>query len=504
MVRPASGALGVRPLPLFKAELDCGKLVHGIASNVDCRKRRSNSAGPSLSARPNGFRGVSARVVRTATLTAESNVANPESSTSSPDRTVPKRVCIFVEPSPFTYVCGYKNRFCNSIKHLVEAGCEVLVVTTGKGVSLPGADTSAMIDQPEEYYGAKVISSFSVGCPWYSQLPLSLALSPRIYKKVKDFKPDLIHCTTPGLMVFSAWLYTKLLKLPLVLSYHTHLPKYLPGYNLAFLAPALWALIRMMHTAAQLTLATSIMLANELKEQNAAPRELIQVWKKGVDTDVFHPRFKSAEMRARLTDGHPEDPVMVHVGRLGAEKNLKFLKGMLEKIPNLRLAFVGDGPSRVDLQEYFKGTKTTFLGMLHGEELSAAYASADVFAMPSESETLGFVVLESMACQVPVVAVRAGGIPDIIHSDDVGGFLYESGDLEEATRLVKNLLDDDELRESSGLAARSAVSEWDWNAATLHMLNEQYPAALEAYKKQQKKKEEASSEGDYQPTPAPA
>lgn len=51
-----------------------------------------------------------------------------------------------------------------------------------------------------------------------------------------------------------------------------------------------------------------------------------QVWKKGVDTEVFNPKFKSLEMRSRLTDGHPEDPIMVHVGRLGAEKNLKFLK----------------------------------------------------------------------------------------------------------------------------------------------------------------------------------
>lgn len=119
-------------------------------------------------------------------------------------------------------------------------------------------------------------------------------------------------------------------------------------------------------------------------------------------------------MRDRLTAGHPEDPVMVYVGRLGSEKNLTFLKGVLKRLPNLRLAFVGDGPSREELEQFFAGTRTTFVGMLHGEELSAAYASADVFVMPSETETLGFVVMEAMASQVPVVAVRAGGIPDII------------------------------------------------------------------------------------------
>jgi sulfoquinovosyltransferase len=62
---------------------------------------------------------------------------------------------------------------------------------------------------------------------------------------------------------------------------------------------------------------------------------------------------------------------------------------MLERIPNARLAFVGDGPAREELKQYFAGTPTVFTGMLHGEELSAAYASADVFVMPSETETLG-------------------------------------------------------------------------------------------------------------------
>ena len=129
-------------------------------------------------------------------------------------------------------------------------------------------------------------------------------------------------------------------------------------------------------------------------------------------------------MRSRLTDGHPEDPVMIYVGRLGNEKNLKFLKGILGRSPNLRLAFVGDGPAREELHSYFSGTKTTFVGMLHGDDLSAAYASADVFVMPSETETLGFVVMEAMASQVPVVAVRAGGIPDIINDDSTAEMAF--------------------------------------------------------------------------------
>ncbi len=60
------------------------------------------------------------------------------------------------------------------------------------------------------------------------QVPLTFALSPRIWREVRDFQPDLIHCSSPGVMVFAAKLYAWLLKKPIVLSYHTHVPSYLP------------------------------------------------------------------------------------------------------------------------------------------------------------------------------------------------------------------------------------------------------------------------------------
>lgn len=97
-------------------------------------------------------------------------------------------------------------------------------------------------------------------------------------------------------------------------------------------------------------------------------------------------------MRRRLCGGiDHEGPLLVYVGRLGAEKNLDFLRQVLPRVPNARLALVGDGPARGVLEGVFEGTPTVFAGMLRGEALSQAYASADVFVMPSESETLGIV-----------------------------------------------------------------------------------------------------------------
>ncbi len=89
------------------------------------------------------------------------------------------------------------------------------------------------------------------------------------------------------------------------------------------------------------------------------------MWKKGVDSDTFHPRFRSDAMRSRLTGGHPERPVLIYVGRLGFEKNLFFLRELLDRNPGVAMAFVGDGPARSELQAKFKGTPTTFLGTLH-------------------------------------------------------------------------------------------------------------------------------------------
>lgn len=414
---------------------------------------------------------------RTVLCRALSGLSGTSGNVSQP---IPKRVCIMVEPSPFTYICGYMNRYRNTIKYLTELGCEVMVVTPGKGVCAPGADPSAFVDQPEEFEGAEVVETFSFSFPWYGNLPLSFGLSPRIYSKVKEFNPDVIHCSSPGVMWFAAFVYSRMLRKALLYSYHTHVPEYMPSYNFgAFLVPVMWSIIRFFHKAAHLVLSTSSVLADELASMDAPAKESLDVWKKGVCSETFHPKYECNVMRHRLTEGHDESPLLLSVGRLGSEKNLTFLRGILERHPKARLAFVGDGPAREELQAYFAGTNTYFAGMLRGEELAAAYASADVFLMPSESETLGFVVLEAMASGKPVVAVRAGGIPDILKKEGQTGFLYDSGDIETASGLVERLVEDVELRNAVGRNAREEVSNWDWRAATKHLLRVQYPAAIQ-------------------------
>lgn len=100
----------------------------------------------------------------------------------------------------------------------------------------------------------------------------------------------------------------------------------------------------------------------------------------------------------------------------------------------------------------FEGKNVHFTGMLTGEELSQAYASGDIFITPSESETLGFVVLEAMASGIPVVCARAGGIPDIVNQNGVTGYLYTPGDVEDCVGKLKALIESPDLRERIGRA----------------------------------------------------
>ena len=126
-------------------------------------------------------------------------------------------------------------------------------------------------------------------------------------------------------------------------------------------------------------------------------------------------------MRDRLSQGNPDKPLLLYVGRLGQEKGLEKLQKVLDLNPNVRLAFVGTGPSENKLKTLYQDyPQVYFAGQLVGKELSSAYASCDIFVMPSETETLGFVVMEALASGIPVVGVAAGGVIDLIQHNKTG------------------------------------------------------------------------------------
>jgi glycosyltransferase involved in cell wall biosynthesis len=137
-------------------------------------------------------------------------------------------------------------------------------------------------------------------------------------------------------------------------------------------------------------------------------------------------------------------------------------------MPEARLALVGDGPHRQQLERVFEGTATTFVGYLSGDALASAYASGDAFVFPSSTETLGLVLLEAMAAGCPVVGANRGGIPDIV-TDGVNGRLYEPDQPASLITAVQRLLGDQTTRSQLRQAARLEAERWGWAGATAQL-----------------------------------
>lgn len=381
------------------------------------------------------------------------------------------RVCLMVEPSPFTYVSGYSNRYQALTDHLLSKNHYVEFITVD---SSTGA--------PEEWKGSPVHYTPGIRLPFYNGLTISFDWKWTALRRIRRMKPDILHVSTPGIMGFIAALASRLWKIPLVMSYHTHLPVYIESYVVRpkWLQRALiwlsWKLLRIQHRWADILLVTSGPIQEEFQRHGMSAK----VWLKGIDTERFHPRHGSGSMRHRMTDGNVDDFLLVYIGRLASEKRLTDLKPILDRLPGCRLSFVGDGPMRESLETLFMETPTTFLGQLSGRELSQAFSSADLFVMPSDSETLGFVVLESMASGVPVVASRAGGIPDLIENQRTG-MLVPPGSTHDFVKAIQSVVADSSRLRSLAERARKATEEWTWEASMEHLTRVYYKDAIRIY-----------------------
>jgi sulfoquinovosyltransferase len=398
------------------------------------------------------------------------SLASNSSSSSSRSQS-PLRICILVEPSPLTYVSGYANRFQALLHYLAENTMDnVHVVTTETLVQ----------DRPNEWLGIPVHYTVGVRLPHYPSLSLSADCTAKALRVVWQTKPDIIHVTSPGFFVFSGCFLSRIFHVPLIISYHTHIPIYVRSYlprafGISRAAEWLaWRLIRLVHSFADLTVVTSPQILQEF-QRHRIPR--CDVWQKGINTTRFHPSFYSTDMRKRMTAGHVTDFLIVYIGRLGTEKRVKDLRSILETMPdNARLCIVGTGPEEQELHAYFNNTRTVFTGQLTGVELSQAFSSGDVFCMPSDSETLGFVVLESMASGVPVVAANAGGIPDLIENGKTG-FLVPPGDTEAFADRLHLLQKNPNSRADMAMAGRQETEKWSWESSMSKLRHEQYENA---------------------------
>jgi glycosyltransferase involved in cell wall biosynthesis len=348
---------------------------------------------------------------------------------------------------------GVVTRLTATVRHLRAMGHQVAIV--------------APEPSPPVFEGVRVdtVPTVSVGFiaggrPW--GLPL-----PRVARYLDRFGPDLVHVVNPFVVGVAGVVAARLRRWPLVASYHTNVAAYARFYHLGFTAPAVWALLRLLHNSADLNLATSEAVRQDILHHGI---RRVELWERAVDTDLFHPDRRSAAMRRRLAARAPDAPVALYVGRLAPEKGLDRLRPLADLRPPVNLAFVGDGPERARLERLFAGTGAVFTGMLQGEELARAYASADLFLFPSTTDTLGLVVLEALASGLPVVAADSPPSREMLEGTGAGR-LFDPADPGALAALVARLAAPSAAGERRAMAvrARQEAERRDWRAATARL-----------------------------------
>lgn len=356
-------------------------------------------------------------------------------------------------------VDGVVNTLCRLLDHLQARGHDSILFAPAGG--------------PDAYATTPVCGVPGLPLPWYPAIRLVPPWAD-VRSRLQAFRPDVIHLLNPFSLGLVGLRQARPLGVPIAASFHTDVPGYLARYGFSALERPAWAYLRWLHRHADLNLCPSRATLHQL-QQHGFPR--LKVWTRGVDPQVFSPEHRSMAVRQHLTGGRPQARLLLYVGRLAAEKRVELLLPVLAALPGVRLALVGDGPARADLEGRFPPDRTVFTGWLRGTALAQVYAAADIFVFPSANETLGNVVLEAMASGLPVVAAGAGGPLDLVQ-DGVNGFLYPPEDQEASCRLVGRLVDDPAVAERLGRQAREYALTRSW-PAVLDGLLEDYRHLLE-------------------------
>ncbi len=333
------------------------------------------------------------------------------------------------------------------LEHLAQEGHDALLVAPSG---------------PPTYAGAPVHHVRSVALPTYREFPVGLATQRHLRRLVQAFAPDVVHLASPAWLGHQAGEAARSLGVPVVAVYQTDLVGFAERYPFPGAGAAMRRLTRRVHGPADRTLVPSSASHAQLAALGV-PR--LHRWGRGVDTALFHPGRRTAQLAAEL-GAAPGERVVGYVGRLAAEKELDLLTH-LDAVPGVRLVLVGGGPEEERLRALLP--RAAFLGVRHGEDLARVVASLDVFVHTGSTETFCQSAQEALASGVPVVAPRAGGPVDLVH-EGRDGFLHAPGDGAALAAHVRRLVGDDALRARLGRSATAGVQGRSWDAVNAQLL----------------------------------
>ena len=349
---------------------------------------------------------------------------------------------------------------------------------TGHTTMLLGPDSGM-----EEYAGAEIVGTAGLPFPFYPELKFNF-FRPLFMRRLGEFRPDIIHLVDPVILGATGLAAARFFNVPLISSYHTNLAAYCEHFGFSLLTRPMWSYNRLVHNSCSLTFCPSPSTAAMLRLEGF---EHLRIWPRGVDTNIFKPERRNPALRASwLGDDADNKTVLLYVGRVSWEKNLRLLVQAYHGMNHSKchLVIVGEGPASLEMQQELAGLPVIFTGYLSGEPLATAYASADVFAFPSRTETFGQVVLEAMASGLPVVGLVAEGVCDLVENERTG-LLVEDSHIQEDEQVVcyrnslENLIQDTQKRHEMSNAALIEAQRRSWYEA-MECLVRGYKEVVEA------------------------
>ena len=282
-------------------------------------------------------------------------------------------------------------------------------------------------------------------CPTYPDIRLSFFPGTRIARRLAELDPDAIHIATEGPLGLAARRYAMRHDIPFTTAYHTRFPEYIKA-RIAMPLSWSYAFLRWFHGPARAVMAPTVVVRKDLEAWGFTN---VVLWSRGVDLDIFKPG-KSDRLNT-------DPPIFLYVGRVAVEKNIEAFLEL--DLPGSKWV-AGAGPSLAGLRARFPDVN--FLGVLDQWELAKVYASAQVFVFPSKTDTFGLVLLEAMACGLPVAAYPVTGPLDVL-GDSKAGIMHE--DLRTACLAALELKREDAVTHAQKFSWRAATEEF---LANLH------------------------------------
>jgi glycosyltransferase involved in cell wall biosynthesis len=284
-------------------------------------------------------------------------------------------------------------------------------------------------------------------CPTYPDIRLSLFAGGKVRRRLSDFDPDALHIATEGPLGLAARRFALRHNLPFSTAYHTRFPEYVRARTGA---PLSWtyAFLRWFHGPSESVMAPTEVVRRDLESHGFTN---VVTWSRGVDLEIFKPQ-ESERLKS-------DPPIFLYVGRVAVEKNIEAFLEL--DLPGSKWV-VGVGPALQGIRARYP--KVNYLGVLDQRELAQVYASADVFVFPSKTDTFGLVLLEAMACGLPVAAYPVTGPLDVIGDSKTAGVMHE--DLRTACLEALKL-----RREDAAAHAR----KFSWRAATEQFVAHLHP-----------------------------